>query len=110
MRVDSTFVEADVRSPNDAALAADATRVLAREAKKVAGLAGKGARGGTDRSRSAGRKLREIGRTVARRTGKAESTVLRLTGEAGELVKQSVRETRRLASGLRERARGRGAR
>jgi transposase, IS5 family len=110
MRVDSTVVEADVRYPNDAALAADATRVLAREAKKVAGLAGKGARGVTDRSRSAGRKLREIGRTVARRTGKAKSTVLRLTGEAGELVKQSVRETRRLASGLRERARGRGAR
>jgi IS5 family transposase len=35
--------------------------------------------------------------------------VLRLTGEAGELVKQSVRETRRLATRLRERARGRGA-
>src|SRR5215208_268833 len=30
MRVDSTVVEADVRYPNDAALAADATRVLAR--------------------------------------------------------------------------------
>jgi IS5 family transposase len=109
MRVDSTVVEADVRYPSDAALAADATRVLAREAKKLAGLAGKGARGVTDRSRSAGRKLREISRTVARRTGQARSTVLRLTGEAGELVKRSVRETRRLATQLRERARGRGA-
>jgi IS5 family transposase len=109
MRVDSTVVEADVRYPNDAALAADATRVLAREAKKVARLAGKSARGVRDRSRSAGRKLREIGRTVARRTGEAKSTVLCLTGEAGELVKQSVRETRRLAKRLRERARGRGA-
>jgi IS5 family transposase len=109
MRVDSTVVEADVRYPNDAALAADATRVLAREAKKVAGLAGKRARGVRDRSRSAGRKLREISRTIARRTGEAKSTVLRLTGEAGELVKQSVRETRRLASRLRERSRGRGA-
>jgi IS5 family transposase len=109
MRVDSTVVEADVRYPNDAALAADATRVLAREAKKLAGLAGKGARGVSDRSRSAGRKLREISRTVARRTGEAKSTVLRLTGEAGELVKRSVRETRRLAIRLRERARGRGA-
>jgi hypothetical protein len=54
VRVDSTVVEADVRYPNDAALAADATRVLAREAKKVAGLAGKGARGVSDRSRWGG--------------------------------------------------------
>ena len=97
MRVDSTVVEGDVRYPYDAALAADATRVLAREAKKAIGLAGAGARGVTDRSRSAARKLREINRTVARRTGQAKTTVLRLTGEAGELVKRSVRETRRLA-------------
>ena len=110
MRVDSTVVEADVRYPNDAALAADATRVLAREARKASGLAGAGARRVTDRSRSATRKLRAISRTVARRTGEAKSTVLRLTGEAGELVKRSVREAQRLATRLRERARGRGAR
>jgi IS5 family transposase len=109
MRVDSTVVEADVRFPNDAALAADATRVLAREAKKVIGMAGKRARGVIDRSRSAARRLRGINRTVARRTGQAKSTVLRLTGEAGELAKRSVRETRRLAQRLCERARGRGA-
>jgi transposase, IS5 family len=110
MRVDSTVVEADVRYPNDAALAADATRVLAREARRASGLAGEGARGVTDRSRSADRTLREISRTVARRTGEAKTTVLRLTGEAGELVKRSVREARRLATRLRRRARGRGAR
>jgi transposase, IS5 family len=109
VRVDSTVVEADVRYPNDAALAADATRVLAREAKKVVRLAGNGTHGVRDRSRAAGRKLREISRTVARRTGEAKSTVLRLTGEAGELVEQSVREARQLARRLRERARGRGA-
>jgi transposase, IS5 family len=109
MRVDSTVVEADVRYPTDAALAADATRVLAREARRAIGLAGKGTRGVSDRSRSAARKLRQISRTVARRTGQAKGTVLRLTGEAGELVKQTVRETRRLAARLRERARGRGA-
>lgn len=109
MRVDSTVVEADVRYPNDAALATDATRVLAREARKLIGLAGPGARGVVDRSRSAGRKLRQISRTVARRTGQAKPTVLRLTGEAGELVKQSVREARRLAGRLRAGARGRGA-
>src|SRR3954465_6763116 len=35
MRVDSTVVEADVRYPSDAALAADATRVLARAARRA---------------------------------------------------------------------------
>ena len=72
IRVDSTVVEADVRFPNDAALATDATRVLAREARKVVDLAGPGIRGVRDRSRTAGGKLREISRTVARRTGEAK--------------------------------------
>jgi hypothetical protein len=110
LRMHSTVVEADVRYPYDAALATDATRVLAREAKKLIGLAGAGARGVVGRCLSAGRKVREIGRTVARRTGEDKTTVLKLTGEAGELVKQSARETRRLATRLRERAHGRGAR
>ncbi|WP_324336308.1 transposase [Baekduia sp.] len=109
LRIDSTVVESDIRYPNDAALAADATRVLAREARKVKALAGKGARGVRDRSRSAGQKLRAISRTVARRTGQAKSTVLRLTGEAGQLVQRSVDEARKLAQQLRQRARGRGA-
>lgn len=109
IRVDSTVVEADVRFPNDAALATDATRVLAREARKVAKFTGGEARRVRDRSRTARRKLREISRTVARRTGEAKDTVLRLTGEAGMLVSQSVRETRQLAATIRRRARGRGA-
>jgi IS5 family transposase len=110
VRIDSTVLESDIRYPNDASLAADATRVLAREARKVKRLAGKGARAVRDRSRAAGRRLRAISRTVARRTGQAKTIVLRLTGEAGELVARSVREARRLAHQLRSRARGRGAR
>ena len=109
VRIDSTVVESDIRYPNDAALAVDATRVLAREAKKLRRLTGKGARSVRDRSRSAGQKLRSISRTVARRTGQAKAIVLRLTGEAGQLVGQSVREARALARQLRDRARGRGA-
>ena len=110
VRIDSTVVESDIRYPSDAALAADATRVPAREARKVTRLAGKAACGVRDRSRSAARKLRAIGRTVARRTGQAKTIVLRLTAEAGELVDRSVREARKLARQLRDRARGPGAR
>jgi IS5 family transposase len=108
-RIDSTVVRADVRYPNDAALAVDATRTLAREAAKARPLAGSGARHVRDRSRAAGRRLRLIGRTLGRRAGEAKAAVLRLTGEAGELVGRSVTEARALAAQLRGRARGRGA-
>lgn len=108
-RIDSTVVEADVRYPSDLGLAADATRMLAREAAKARGLAGKSAPRVRDRSRATNRRLRTLNRTLARRTGQGKETALRLTGEAGELVRRSVAETRRLARRLRESARGRGA-
>jgi transposase, IS5 family len=109
MRCDSTVVEADVRYPSDAALAVDATRVLAREAGRVGTLVGEGAVRVRDRSRAAGRRLRMIGRTVSRRAGDKQAAVLKLTGETGELVRRSVREAQRLARQARAKARGRGA-
>jgi IS5 family transposase len=109
VRIDSTVVEADVRYPSDLGLAADATRTLAREAARAGALAGDGPPRVQDRSRAAQRRLRTLNRTLARRTGQGKETALRLTGEAGKLVERSVRETRRLARRLRERARGRGA-
>ena len=48
MRCDSTVVEADVRWPSDAGLALDATRLLAREAKRAAAIVGR--RRGTSRT------------------------------------------------------------
>jgi IS5 family transposase len=108
-RIDSTVVEADVRYPSDLGLPADATRALAREAKKAGALAGADAPRVQDRLRAAARRLRTLNRTLARRTGRGKETALGLTGQAGELVARSVRETRRLARRLRERARGRGA-
>ena len=108
-RIDSTVVEADVRYPSDLALAAAATRALAREAAKTGALAGPRAPHVQDRSRATNRRLRTLNRTLARRTGQGKDTALRLTGQAGELVTRSVRETRRLARRLRAKARGRGA-
>ncbi|MCA1698552.1 MAG: transposase [Actinobacteria bacterium] len=109
MRCDSTVVEADVRYPSDAALAVDATRLLGREGRRLAGTLGAGAKAVQDRSRAAGRRLRLIGRTMSRRAGEKKTEVLRLTGEAGELVSRSVREARSLAAQARAKARGRGA-
>ena len=108
-RIDSTVVEADVRYPTDLGLAQDAAQALAREAAKARGLAGAGAPRVTDRSRAIAGRLRRVNRSVAARTGHSKRLALRLTGEAGELLAASIREARRLAARLRERARGRGA-
>ncbi len=108
-RIDSTVVESDVRYPSDLGLAADATRILAREAAKTDALAAADAPRVRDRSRAADRRLRTLNRTLARRTGQGKEAALRLTGEAGGLVARSVGETRRRIARLRQRARGRGA-
>jgi IS5 family transposase len=109
-RIDSTVVEADIRYPSDLGLAADATQALAREAAAGAELVDSDAPRVRDRSRSVNRRLRQLNRTLASRTGKGKPTALRLTGEAGALVERSAREARRLAQRLRSSARGRGAR
>jgi transposase, IS5 family len=109
VRIDSTVVEADVRYPTDAGLAAHGVRALARECKKLAAKIGESGRRVRDRSRSLGRTLRAISRTIRRRSGEAKAEVLELTARTGELLERSVREARRLARRARAKARGRGA-
>jgi len=110
VRIDSTVIEADVKYPTDAGLASSGVRTLAREGRKLAKLIGEKKRRVRDRSRSMGRKLRAISRTIRRRSGEAKSEVLELTAETGELLERSVKEARRLAAVARLKARGRGAR
>jgi IS5 family transposase len=113
-RIDSTVVEADVRYPTDSGLAADGAKALAREARRLKTTAERGrARlfaSVRDRSRGVGRRLREISRTLKRRTGERKAEVLELTRQAGELLERSIREARKLATEVRRSARGRGAR
>jgi hypothetical protein len=109
-RIDSTVVEADIRYPTDPGLAQDATRMLAGQAIKAAGLAGAGAPKVRDRSKAISARLRRLNRSIAGRTGQSKELALELTGQAGELAVRSLREARRLARALRRRARGRGAR
>ena len=93
----------------DSGLASDGVRSLVREARKVAALAGAGARAVRDRSRAVSKRLRAMSRALARRSGERKAEVLRLTGECGELLWRSVGEARRLAAAIEGRARGRGA-
>jgi transposase, IS5 family len=109
VRIDSTVIEADVKYPTDSGLASAGVKVLAREGRKLAKLVGETQRRVRDRSRSMGRKLRAITRTIRRRSGEAKTEVLKLTAETGELLERSVKEARRLAVVAARKARGRGA-
>jgi IS5 family transposase len=67
-RIDSTVVEADIRYPSDAMLALHGARALAREGRKLTQImTGKAVRV-IDRSRSIGRTVRAISKTLGRRT------------------------------------------
>jgi len=109
VRIDSTVIEADIKHPTDAGLAAVGVRALAREGRKLARLVGEKRSRVRDRSRAMGRKLRAIARTIRRRSGEAKAEVLTLTKDTGELLERSVTDARRLAAAARRRARGRGA-
>ena len=109
VRIDSTVVEADIRYPTDAGLASHGVKALAREGRKLAKRIGETKRRVRDRSRSMGRKLRAISRTIRRRSGEAKAEVLKLTVETGELLERSIKEARKLATVARRKARGRGA-
>ena len=107
-RIDSTVVEADIRYPSDAMLALQGARALARESKKLAGLVKSSVRV-RDRSRSIGKTVRAISRTLGRRTGEARDQVMALNKQAGRMIARSAREATRLAAAARASARGRGA-
>ena len=63
-RIDSTVVEADIRYPSDAMLALQGARALAREGRKLA-RSGQDSRVRVrDRSRSIGKTVRAISRTL----------------------------------------------
>jgi len=109
VRIDSTVIEADIKFPTDAGLASAGVKALAREGRKLAKRIGETKRRVRDRSRSMGRQLRAISRTIRRRSGEAKTEVLALTEETGELLERSVKEARRLAALARRKARGRGA-
>ena len=109
VRIDSTVIEADIRYPSDAMLALQGSRTLAREGCKLSQMIGAEKRRVRDRSRSIGKTVRAISKTLARRTGEAKGQVMALNQQAGELIARSAREAKRLAAAARAAARGRGA-
>jgi transposase, IS5 family len=107
LRVDTTVVEADIRSPTDSGLCAHAVSRLTRLAKRIkaGGLASRTRV--RDRRRSVGKRVRAI--SAARVRGRqALGTLDRLTGEIAQRAKQTVREAQQLARNARRGARGKG--
>jgi IS5 family transposase len=101
LRVDTTVVEADIRSPTDSGLCAHAVSRLTRLARRItaSGLAPK--RRLRDRRRSVGKRVRAI--SAARVRGRqALGTLDRLTAEIAARAKQTVREARALARDARK--------
>ena len=109
-RIDATVVEADIKYPTDAGLAAGGVRALAREGRKLAAKIKTKRTAVRDRSRAVGVRMRALTRTIRRRSGEAKAEVLELTKQTGAMLRKSVKEARTLAAAARSSARGRGAR
>jgi transposase, IS5 family len=92
LRIDTTVVEADIDYPTDADLLARAVRTLGGLVRrlKARGAAPRTAFG--DRSRSAGRRLRQLTHSLRRRSGVAMGEVDRLTAQVATIARQSLRE------------------
>ena len=108
-RIDSTVVKAGHPLPSDAMLALQGARTLAREGRKLSRMIGATTGRVRDRSRTIGKTVRAISKTLARRTGEAKAAVMALNQQAGQLIARSAREAKRLAAAARACARGRGA-
>jgi transposase, IS5 family len=106
LRVDTTVVEADIDHPTDADL-------LEKAVRKLGGLVrvkGRGAAtrtGFRDRSRSAGRRLKQISRSLRRRTGQAPAEIDRLTAEVAAIARRTLGQAEQVARNARRARRAR---
>jgi IS5 family transposase len=100
LRVDSTIVEADIRSPTDSGLCAHAVSRLTRLARRISSAGLVSAARLRDRRRAVGKRVRAI--SAARvRERQALAAIDRLTAEIAAHAKQTVREASRLAGAAR---------
>jgi IS5 family transposase len=109
LRVDTTVVEADIDHPTDADLLEKAVRRLGGLVRRVKDRGAAARTGFRDRSRSAGRRLKQISRTLRRRTGQAPAEVDRLTAEVAAIARRTLGQAERVAHAARRARRARSA-
>jgi IS5 family transposase len=90
LRVDTTVVEADIDHPTDADLLEKAVRKLGGLVRRIKGRGAASRTRFRDRSRSAGRRLKQIARTLRRRVGQAPAEVDRLTAQVAAIARRTL--------------------
>lgn len=90
LRIDTTVVEADIDYPTDADLLEHGVRKLGGLVRRIKGAGAAIRTPFRNRSRSAGRRLRQISRTLRRRTGKALGEIDRLTGQIADIAAKTL--------------------
>lgn len=97
MRVDTTVVETNIHYPTDSSLLGDGVRVLTRTMKKITGIVGQAGARLRDRTRSVGRRLREIGRASRSRGGQKQEKLKRSYSKLLDATSRVVSQARRFS-------------
>jgi IS5 family transposase len=101
LRVDTTVVEADIDYPTDADLLEGAVRKLGGLVRRIKGRGAASKTQFRDRGRAAGRRLKQLARTLRRRTGVAMAEVDRLTGEVAQIARHTLKQVQVVARDAR---------
>jgi IS5 family transposase len=101
LRVDTTVVEADIDYPTDADLLEHAVRKLGGLVRRIKGRGAASRTRFRDRGRAAGRRMKQLARTLRRRSGVAMAEVDRLTGEVATIARTTLREVQVVADNAR---------
>jgi len=99
--VDTTVVEADIDYPTDADLLEHAVRKLGGLVRRIKGRGAASRTWFRDRGRAAGRRMKQLARTLRRRSGVAMAEVDRLTGEVATIARRTLREVQVVADNAR---------
>jgi transposase, IS5 family len=101
LRVDTTVVEADIDYPTDADLLEGAVRKLGGLVRRIKGRGAASKTQFRDRGRAAGRRMKQLARTLRRRTGVAMAEVDRLTGEVAQIARHTLKQVQVVAGNAR---------
>jgi IS5 family transposase len=101
LRVDTTVVEADIDYPTDADLLEHAVRKLGGLVRRVKVRGAASRTRFRDRGRAAGRRMKQLARTLRRRTGVAMAEVDRLTGEVAQIARHTLKQVQVVARNAR---------
>ena len=99
--VETVVIAADIDHPTDADLLEHAVRTLGGLVRRIHGRGAATRTAFRDRSRSAGRRLKQISRTLRRRTGQAPVEIDRLTAQVAAIARRALPQAERVGRNAR---------